>query len=248
MIRLPLALLFVSLSSMLAGDLPLIIAHRGASDDAPENTISAIGLAVKQGADWIEFDVREIAGGHLILQHDGSVTQAEGVDVKIASLTIDQVQQIDVGAGQKMPLLREAIEACGKVTSLIEQKTGAAAAYLKVIDELGVRDQVVVQSFNWRFLRDLHELAPELQLGMLGSKPLTAARLSEIVAFKPTLVGWKHSDLTPENVRQLKAAGILVAIWTVNDPEIAKSFVSLGIDGVITDSPAAMRSALAVEH
>lgn len=230
--------------SAAADDFPLIIAHRGASAHAPDNTIKAIELAVEAKADWIEFDVRVIADGSLILQHDGSVRVADGTNAKTAALTLEAARAIDVGEGERMPLLSEAIAACGEVTPLIEHKTGSAEAYLKVIRDLGVEDQVIVQSFNWGFLRDLRQLAPQLPVGMLGSKPITPERLDEILELKPNLVGWKFSDLTEADIKALSDAKIETAIYTVNDPAVATEMVELGVDAIITDRPAEIRAEL----
>lgn len=230
--------------SAAADDSTLIIAHRGASAHAPDNTLKAIKLAVEAKADWIEFDVRAIADGNLILQHDGEVKLADGAMAKTAELTLESARAIDVGEGERMPLLSEAIAACGELTPLIERKTGSAEAYFKVISELGVADRVVVQSFDWKFLRDLRELAPDIRLGMLGSDEITSERVEEILTFKPMMIGWKFSDLTQPDVEKLSAAGIEIAVYTVNDPAVATDLVEIGVDAIITDRPAEIRAAL----
>lgn len=232
-------------ASAAAGELPTIVAHRGASAHAPENTLASISLAVEAKTDWIEFDIRATADGQLILQHDETLKRFVGVDVRVADLSFADARKYDVGQGERMPLLSEAIASCGACLPLIEHKAGAAADYLRVLRDLKVEDRVIVQSFDWRFLRELRKLAPELRLGMLGSKELTAVRLDEIRGFKPAVVGWKYSDLNAGNIDALRAAAIQVAVWTVNDPAVAAKFVDLGVDAIITDQPAEMRAALA---
>ncbi|MDF1737663.1 MAG: glycerophosphodiester phosphodiesterase family protein [Verrucomicrobiales bacterium] len=229
---------------------PVIMAHRGASADCPENTTSSIVEAAKQGAPVVEFDVRETSDGVLVLFHDKTFERFTGGKNTVEGETWDSIKDTDVGAwftggkfkGEKMPLFREALELCFEhdMIPLIEHKTGSAAAYAKVIKELDCADKIIVQSFNWNFLRDFQKELPDVKLGALGSKELTAERFTEIKGFAPDWVGWAFSDFTAGNLKALQSAGFLVTLWTVNNPEEAQKWIAAGIDGIITDKPQVM--------
>ena len=159
------------------GEPARVTAHRGASAIAPENTSAAISLAIDAKADLIEFDVRVTSDGKLLLFHDKTLERYGGGKKHFASLSSEEALALDVGsffdaafAAERPPTLAGAVTQClkGKSIPLIEHKTGSAAAYSAVLRELDVVDQVVVQSFNWKFLTALRALEPDLKLGALG--------------------------------------------------------------------------------
>lgn len=233
---------------------PVIIAHRGASAVAPENTRSAIEAAIRMGATVIEFDVRETSDGELVLFHDDELERLTGKKGKFASLSWDEMREFDVGswfksgdfAGEKLILFSDAVKLCleHNVTPLIEHKTGKAEDYTAVLEELDAVESVIVQSFNWEFLNDMKEQLPSLVIGALGSKPLDGKRMGYLSRLKPDWVGWKFSDLSEEGFADLKEQGYLVALWTVNDSAEAEKWIKRGIDGVITDYPEQMMKLL----
>lgn len=225
----------------------LIIAHRGASAVAPENTRSSIAEAIRVNAPVIEFDVRATSDGELVLFHDGDFERLIGKKGAVETSTWAEFEGLDVGkwfgdgsfAGEKPIRMSLAIELCreGNAIPLIEHKTGSAAAYAKVIQELGVEKEVIVQSFNWDFLADLKAELPDTAMGALGSKTLSPDRLAEIESLAPNWVGWNYKDLRESDLAGLHDLGANVVLWTVNDPSIAKQWVSAGADGIITDKP-----------
>ena len=248
------AITFSNISNAEPPKMPTIIAHRGASQMAPENTLSACREAISCKTDWIEFDVREVADGGLYLFHDADLKRFTLGETKVNTLSSEEAAKIDVGtwfdpkyADERPPTLRETLEVClkGKAVPLIERKTGSAAAYIKVIRELDVMDQVVLQAFDWNFLEDAKKIEPNLKLGALGSKPLEPKHWKQLKRLKPDWVGWSHKDLTAEMVAEFKKANFKVAVWTVNDLARIRQVVSFGIDGLITDRPAESREAVA---
>ena len=240
-----LAILLLTVSSALA-DMDKVIAHRGASFDAPENTTASIALAVKKGAKIIEFDVRQTSDGGLYLFHDEDLERLCAQKGVFSQLTGGQAAKLDVGSwftkgqfpDETPPTLAEAIQQClkGGATPLIEHKTGDAAAYAKVLTDLDVVDSVVVQSLKWDFLLDIKKLLPSLKIGALGSKIL-ADRQQELTSLQPDWVGWSDRDITRTDIDWLKKQKYLVAIWTVNDPRRARQLVDWGADKIITDRP-----------
>lgn len=228
----------------------VIMAHRGASADCPENTLSAITEAAKQGATVVEFDVRETSDGVLILFHDKNFERFTGSKKSVEEQDWESIKETDVGKwfpggkfeGEKMPHFYEALELCFEhgITPLIEHKSGSAAAYAKMITDLDCAGKVIVQSFSWNFLKAFQKEMPDVALGALGNKELTPDRIGEIKEFTPKWVGWNHSDLRSKDLKALQSSGFLVTLWTVNKAADAQKWINAGIDGIITDKPRLM--------
>ncbi|MCG8600689.1 MAG: hypothetical protein MI807_11145 [Verrucomicrobiales bacterium] len=241
-------LLLMMVTTVRGDDKPIIIAHRGASKAAPENTAASIQRAVEMGAKVIEIDVRKTKDGELVLFHDKELDRLTGRKGTIEELDFESARQLDVGSwfgdsfSEEKPItLAEAIEQCrkGGAITLVEHKTGDAASYAEVIKELKAEKDVIVQSFNWTFLSGFRKRLPGIPIGALGSKKLSD-HLEAITELQPEWVGWKFSDLTAENLETLHGLDFRVALWTVNDPGEAKKWIERGIDGIITDVPDVM--------
>ncbi|MCB1091019.1 MAG: hypothetical protein KDL87_05785 [Verrucomicrobiae bacterium] len=234
---------------------PIIVAHRGDSSNAPENTAASIRAAVAAGADLIEFDTRETKDGVLLLFHDADLKRYTGQKTPFEALGFQEARRLDVGswfgetkafASERPPTLEEAIRFCleGGKTPLIERKTGSAAAHVKVIRDLKAEKKVIVQAFDWEFLREFRKLAPEIPIGALGDKETDAARLAELEALKPDWIGWNQKYLTESGIARFHGIGAKVAVWTVNDLSRLREFTAWGADALITDRPGDARSGL----
>jgi len=233
---------------------PLIIAHRGDSSRAPENTTAAIRLGIEAKADLIEFDVRETADGELMLFHDKDLKRFTGKKTPFDSLDFEEVRNLDVGSWfdeektfftERPPTLREAIVQCleGESVPLIERKSGPAATYVKVVRELDAADRVVVQAFDWKFLADLRKLAPEIRIGALGDKKVDGKRVEQLAVLDPEWVGWNQKYLTEATITRFRTMGFQVAVWTVNDLARLRRFAAWGVNALITDRPSEAREA-----
>lgn len=225
------------------GDPVLSIAHRGNSLFAPENTLAAFSAA--QGvADLVETDARLSADGKLVLMHDSKVDRTTDGAGTVASKTVAQLKLLDAGswfspafAGERIPTLEEMISlTLPFATPLIERKDGPASAYVDELRRLGAVEKVVVQAFDWEFLKSMHALEPAVRLGALGSGALTAAQLSDIAASGATMVAWEKSDVTAAEVRLAHNAGLSLFVWTADGAEI-KHFIDMGVDGIISNDP-----------
>lgn len=204
---------------------PLIIGHRGYCAIAPENTLPSFALALEARADLIELDYQHSKDGVPIVIHDHVLDRTTDARnkwrrrrIKVSRTTSAEIQTLDAGAwfdprfaGAKVPLLTEALDfICGNGSvALIERKSGDAATLAKMLRELNLINKVVVISFNWKFLRELHELEPKQVLGALGPPTrLTNGR-------RPTRIrrglGVRLADL--------KKTGARIAVW---NPRISK--------------------------
>lgn len=234
----------------------LIIAHRGASADYPENTLPAFEAAGEAKADLVELDYYHSKDGVPVVFHDktldrttNAIVQWKREKVEIASVDLATLKQLDVGSwfdsrfsGVTMPTLVEALAVIQpRSMTLIEHKQGDAATCIRVLDQLRLRDQVVVQSFDWNYLKDCHDLDRQLTLGALGSDEMSAARIEQAMACGARVIGWNAKYLTQESIEGAKRRGLRVWAYTVNDVEQAKELIRQGIDGLITDRPGPMR-------
>lgn len=174
---------------------PFVVARRGASDYAPENTIPAFELAIEQGADAVEMDVQYTADGELIIMHGVEVDDVSDGTGRIRGHTFEEIRALDVGswfsaeyAGLQAPTLAEALDAlAGRVAMVLELKSftrkseGMEEEVWEEIKRRGLVDQVTVTSFNPFLLRRLKQLAPDLRTGLMqatGMPPWYSGNLS----------------------------------------------------------------------
>jgi glycerophosphoryl diester phosphodiesterase len=236
---------------------PLIIAHRGDSVHAPENTLPAFAAALKLKADIVELDYYHSREGVPVVIHDNFLdrtTDAEAIFGKSKMLVeetlLADLQRLDAGTwfdakfkGTKLPTLTESLDLiqAGAVT-LIERKKGDAATCVNLLREKKLVDKVVVQSFDWQYVRDCHELEPTLVLAALGSgkDALSEARLNAAVATGAKIIAWDHNKLTKAQIDTIHARGMKAWCYTVDDSARAKELVASGIDGIITNAPGRM--------
>ncbi len=235
----------------------LIIAHRGASQLAPENTIPAFEKAIEDRADLIELDYYHSVDGKLVVIHDKDLdrtTDAESVlGVKkqaVEKTTWAQFDRLDAGGwfgakfkGTKIPTLEQSLDSIqqGSVT-LIERKGGDAKTVVELLRQKKLVEEVIVQGFDWKYVKACHELEPALTLGALGSKEITKERLDEIEKTGAKIVVWKSTDLEKSDIDQIHHRGFRAWCYTVNDAAETKRLLTIGIDGIITDDPGKLRS------
>lgn len=237
----------------------LVIAHRGNSSASPENTLAAFQSAADAKADMIELDARPSADGTLYVLHDATLDRTtNAVEVlgqrKIAiNKTSDRdLARLDAGrwfdarfVNEKLPTLADALDVIQREKkTLLEVKDGPAQSYARLLNEKKLVDRLVVQSFNWTFLKELHEAEPRVALGALGDKELTPEKLEKIAATGARTVAWHHEGLNETVISMLKGKGYAVWAWTVDDPAQWKRLLEAGIDGIITNRPAELRKFL----
>ncbi|UCC62288.1 MAG: hypothetical protein JSV36_16135 [Anaerolineae bacterium] len=251
--RVPLSLGLAVAIWTIAGEgaaLPIVVAHRGYSAVAPENTVAAIDAAVGF-ADWVEFDVRETLDGELILMHDSRLRRTTNGGGLVANSSLAHIRSLDAGlwfgdafAGEQVPTLAEAIQASfsGGLVPLIERKTGSPSLYVDALHELGVAEDVVLQSFDWAFLANVHLLAPEIALGALGSGQLNGVELSDLKASGVSIIAWKGTGTSPSLVNQVHVQELDLFVWTIDQPGGILNFLELGVDGIISNDPGLVRA------
>jgi len=225
----------------------LSIGHRGNCLYAPENTVSAF-VTCSNKADLVEFDVRVSSDGALVIMHDATVDRTTDGSGNVSALTLAQLKALDAGSwfstnfiGERIPTLEEAVtNILPLATPLIEHKAGAASAYVTELQRLGVVTNVVLQSFDWGFLSTVHGLEPAIDLCALGSGPFTAASVTSITNAGARRVAWEQGGVNADMLSLAHQAGLTLFVWTVDGPAI-KTFIDMGVDGIISNDPAAVR-------
>ncbi|APE25287.1 MULTISPECIES: glycerophosphodiester phosphodiesterase [Streptomyces] len=237
---------------MRAAGAPLtVIAHRGASSAAPENTLVSDEVARRGGAVWIENDVQPSKDGVPYIVHDTTVDRTTDGTGPVRSLTAAQLDALDAGswfapsyAGTRVPTLAAQLadlkERGGKLLLEIKGRHSRAevARIVREIRAQDMTDRVFVQSFDIPSLRYARQLAPELPLGLLratlDADPVTLARDLHLAAYN---VADTALTTRPDVVAELHAAGVAVNVWTVDSPARWKALDALGVDGIITNRP-----------
>ncbi len=226
---------------------PLIVAHRGNSSEAPENTLASVHSAILAGADGVEIDVYSTIDGEIILSHDSSLNRCTNGNGDVRFSTAEYLRTLDAGskyskkfAGEKMPFLREVLEEIkDKVLLVIEIKQyGIEDKILKLLDETGTRDQVAIISFIPESLARFHDIAPDVPTSVLSS---TGSNPESIIALakkaKTRSVDLSYGVCTKENVAYLVSRGYSVWAWTVDDIKTMESMVHNGVSVLTTNVP-----------
>lgn len=231
----------------------IVMAHRGASGQAPENTLAAFRLAGEQGADFVELDVQESSDGVVLVGHDADLMKVARSPLKIWQSTADALRAIDIGsyfapsfADQRVPTLAEALETSrGKSKVNIELKdyghdVQLEARVIGVVEAAGMQDQVVTMSLSHKMVREMERLRPDWTSGLLLAKAIgDASKLEADFLAVPASVA------TRRFIRLAHAAGKPVYAWTVNDPQQMVRLIGYGVDGLITNYPGLARDVVA---
>jgi dolichol-phosphate mannosyltransferase len=236
----------------------LVLAHRGASAAAPENTLPAFSAALALGVDFVELDYLHSADGVPVVFHDDTLDRTTdavarwgGKDIPFATKTLEELRQLDAGgwvspqfAGTRLATLEEALALiCRDSRCMIERKSGDAKTCVDLLRRLGVVDRVVLTSFDWQFLAECHALAPELVLGALGDKTLTAEMIECAKAAGASILGWDDKLVTREHVELVHRHELRAWVWTVDDAARAQELIGFGVDGLISNCPDKMLAA-----
>jgi glycerophosphoryl diester phosphodiesterase len=203
-----------------------VIAHRGSSATAPENTLAAFRLAAEQGADFVELDVQESADGEVLVVHDSDFMRVGGAALKVWDVNAAEIRTIDVGshagsrfAAERVPTLAEALAACkGRVRVIVELKSYGHAqrleeAVAEIVEASGMESDCVFMSLDHDMVRNMKQLRPSWRCGVLAAKAL-----GDLTALGADFLAVEARVATGSFVRRAHGAGQEVYVWTVNDP------------------------------
>ena len=257
---------------------PLVIAHRGASADAPENTLAAFELAHCHGADGVEFDVRLAADGVPVCIHDATLRRTASLDGAVASLTSAELARLDAGswfnrrrparsrpefANEGVPTLARVLDIFGPrfralyvelKCSAPERRALAAAAVSVLRSREEIAKRAVVESFDLEAAAEVKLLAPELRTAALFERRLTRPVITarEMIARARDCgadeIALHRPLVTRRRVEAARSAGLPVAVWTVDHPAWARRAREWGLHALITNRPARLLGALGAKR
>ena len=246
--------------------LPLIVAHRGASHIAPENTLAAFRLAWELDADLIEGDFYLTSDGVIVAHHDDTTKRTANVDRLVQEQTLQELTSLEVGswkdpkwAGQKIPTLNQVFETVpprGKVLIEIKSDTRIVEPLIDVLrDSPLVGEQMIIICFDAQVIAHIKQRLPAI-----GAFWLCDFQERGIGRWEPTVdqiietakrIGADGVDLNAnlnvidaKFIAKIRQAGLEIHVWTVNDPVTAKRLMKLGVDSITTDRPGWLRSQL----
>ena len=229
--------------------LPWVIAHRGASAVAPENTMAAFRRAVEMGAECIETDLHLSRDGRLVIVHDTTLNRTTSGDGLVKNYTFNELRELDAGrwfspefAGERMATIEELLDYAGQadLSLFLEIKGGAGYGVERaVISALRGRKEskaTVVLCFDASVLDRIHQLDRLLMTGLLfdsGGEDM----VKEAVRVGARQIGPRGDCVTPELVADAHRRGLKVIAWTINEAAQMRALASAGIDGIITNYP-----------
>jgi glycerophosphoryl diester phosphodiesterase len=251
-------LLGFTISPCFAG--PEIIAHRGASSMAPENTLASFRTAWEVGADAVELDIYLTTDNRIVVIHDSTTRRVSGVDMIVSKSSSQDLRKLDVGkwkgqqwTNEKIPYLEEVLKTVPKGKRIfIEVKCGPEIIpeMLKIIKASGLdRSQIVIISFSSEVIRTIEMHRPTMTtywLCSINSKPGSIEKSIETAkAIKTDGIDVAASaEVNSDYAKMIREAKLGFYVWTVDNPAIAKRMADLGVDGITTNKPVEIRNLL----
>ena len=232
---------------------PIIFAHRGASAHAPENTLAAFELALAQGADAIELDVKLSADGHVVVIHDTSVYRTTGAYGQVKDLSLAELRALDAGSffsdkfsAEKIPMLEEVFETIGKKTFINVELTNyktprdhLVESVCMLVRKFSLQKRVMFSSFYPSNLAKARSYLPEVPCGLLALPGLLGAwaRSFGFAFGKYAALHSNTRDVTPQQVQRVHRLKGRVQVWTVNAEADMRRLFGWGVDAIFTDDP-----------
>jgi glycerophosphoryl diester phosphodiesterase len=234
-------------------DRPLVIAHRGASARATENTAEAVELAAELGADAVEIDVQLARCGKLVVFHDDSLERLTGVRAAVSERSLDQLRRLPLIGGGRIAGLDEILEAAGDLLIDLEVKSARptrsgplSRAVASAVARHRRRGDILISSFDPAVLVRLRRWLPGVPTAYLfhmrQSLPLRAGWPAAWLGCDA--VHPEHTLVTAARMKRWRSRGLVVNPWTVDRPERIRALAALGVDGFCTNDPEVALAAL----
>lgn len=230
-----------------------VVAHRGASGHAPENTMTAFRQAVELGAQFIETDLQITRDARVVAIHDLTLDRTTNGRGPVHVKTLEEIRALDAGswfdpggprsfAGERIPTLNEIFQFAQErdVNFYLEIKSGAnwgvEHAVVAAVRELDAIARVVILSFDASALDSVYRLDETIMTGYLCDVPSTDL-VERAVRLGARQLAPRGDLVTPALVKKAHAAGLQVVTWTINEPEQMRLLIAAGVDGIMTDYP-----------
>ena len=227
---------------------PLVIAHRGASAERPENTLPAYALAVEQRADMIEIDLHRTRDGAIVIVH-GEELGGLGGEGAIEDALLADVRALDAGGGEPVPTLDEVLDGfAGRIPFNLELKKSTTGPYpglestaLEAVTRRGLLGETLFSSFSDPVLSELRGLSTHARLALLISPENSEGWMKRAAALGAEAVNPWRGITTPELIAEAHGAGLAVHVFTVNEVEDMARLLDWKVDGMFTNYPDQLR-------
>lgn len=232
----------------------LVIAHRGASNLAPENTLKAFQKAIELGADYIEFDVHQSKDGEIIIMHDANTFRMTGKSGILKKMTFEELKKLETGDGEKIPTLHELIKlAKGKIALNCEVKVrGLEENLVKILQKADIIESTIISSFKNDILLKIQDIEPRVRLAAL--RPSRTQWITSLISPKKLIITAVKNRFYAVNPRlffvnrkfieRAHNHDLKVFPWTVDSEKKIKKLVKIGVDGIITNNISRMKNIL----
>jgi glycerophosphoryl diester phosphodiesterase len=233
---------------------PWVIAHRGACGESPENTLESFRLAVEQGADMIELDLRLTSDGHLVAVHDLNLRRVAGHTVSVEETSLNILRHLDVSyhfhrgrRRARIPTLEEVLEAIPPrfpLTLDLKCRRAGRLRYARVLSRaLAGRGHAIYASFNWKLLSEVKDLIPAAPVAPMARHRVPGV-LRAAEQLEAASIHCQFGAVTPRLLRAAAGTGRPVLAYTVDDAGRARRLIAAGTAGIFTNYPARMRQAI----
>jgi glycerophosphoryl diester phosphodiesterase len=238
---------------------PLVLGHRGASAEAPENTLAAFRRALELGADGFELDVWRCGSGEAVVIHDEDTSRTGRSPGRVTRTPLPLLRELDVGRWrgeafrhERIPTLPEVLDSFPSAVVNVEMKAGRvpdlglAREVLRTIRQQRAEPRVVVSSFSASLLAAFRALAPDVAAGYLvapgGAWQARAAAAVRLL--RPAAIHPSRELVTAARMEAWGRAGLRVLVWTVDDPAEVERLATLGVAAVVSNAPGLAREAV----
>lgn len=240
--------------------IPEIIAHRGASADAPENTMAAFRLARAQGAQWIELDVMLSGDLKPVVLHDETMHRTASDERAVRDLSLEDLQKLEVGSwfsrnftGERIPVLQDVLSFCAhngmgmnleiKPGAGLEQETARQICAVLLSTPSKDLPPILLSSFAWEALEVASQLTPDIPRACLA-EALTQDAIDFAEREKCISINLGNDHIQQEDIERIASTGKKTLVYTVNNPARAKQLLSWGVTSLFSDVPGQMLKAL----
>ncbi|MCR5148835.1 MAG: glycerophosphoryl diester phosphodiesterase membrane domain-containing protein [Eubacterium sp.] len=231
----------------------VVTAHRGDAKHAPENTLAAFRLAIENGADVVELDVRETLDGEIVVCHDKNLSRTTGVDANVEDMTFEELRKLSASGkfedkypDEKIPTLREAIEVVEAPVGLnIELKPDDANKHLEegvvaLVERYDLYDRCVVTSLSYKAIRKIKQLDSRIKTVYVMS--VAGGNYYDLKYADAYSINYKYVDNVI--VRNIHNRGKEVYVWTINNKTNLENMMLLDVDNIITDDPGMVKDSM----
>ena len=227
-----------------------ISAHRGGSIEAPENTIESFEYSIELGSSYIETDVQLSSNGIPYIFHDDDLKRLFGKNIIFNSLHSDEIDELKLFDKYKIPTLESTLQKFPNTLFQIDVKTDEVVLpTMEVIKKTNSTDKVCIASFSSKRLKQVHKLYPEICLSM-GPFEVMKLLLASFGLYRNKVPGnclqipiyqYGIKLVTKRFINYIHSIGLKIHVWTINDEDTMQKLIDLGVDGIITDRPKALK-------